>query len=125
MIVAYLSCLVLYFALNRLLRKKSFSEKSILFTIKTFLGLALLVLSAISFFVSEWWVGIVFIVISLEQLKSAGGKCAPAAFAAISSLICLLLFGPSNFILPSLMITVFLLTLLRNKLAPKEVGQDE
>ena len=68
MIVAYLSCLVLYFALNRLLRKKSFSEKSILFTIKTFLGLALLVLSAISFFVSEWWVGIVFIVISLVVL---------------------------------------------------------
>ena len=66
-----------------------------------------------------------FIVILLEQLKSAGGKAEPAVIAAVSSLICLLVFGPSNFILPSLMITVFLLTLLRNRLSPREVNQDE
>ena len=66
-----------------------------------------------------------FIVILLEQLKSAGGKAEPAVIAAVSSLICLLVFGPSNFILPSLMITVFLLTLLRNKLSPREADQNE
>ncbi len=60
-----------------------------------------------------------FIVILLEQLKSAEGKTGPAVIAAVSSLVCLLLFGPSDFILPSLMITVFLLILLRNKISPK------
>ena len=66
-----------------------------------------------------------FIVILLEQLKSAGGNVEPAVIAAISSLTCLLLFGPSNFILPSLMITVFLLTLLRNKISSREVLKNE
>lgn len=66
-----------------------------------------------------------FIVILLEQLKSAGGKAEPAVIAAISSLICLLVFGPSNFILPSLLITVFLLTLLRHRFSPREAAQDE
>ncbi len=66
-----------------------------------------------------------FIVILLEQFKAAGGKTAPAVIAAVSSLLCLLLFGASGFILPSLLITVFLLTLLRDKISPKEVSQDE
>ncbi len=66
-----------------------------------------------------------FIVILLEQLKSAEMKIGPAVIAAVSSLICLLLFGPSGFILPSLMITVVLLSLLRAKLTGKEASKDE
>lgn len=65
-----------------------------------------------------------FIVILLEQLRSAEGKAGPAVIAAVSSLVCLLLFGPSGFILPSLMITVVLLTVLRTKLSGKEASKD-
>lgn len=54
-----------------------------------------------------------FIVILLEQLRGAQGAVLPALLAAASSVTCLLLFGPSGFILPSLMITVVLLIVLR------------
>ena len=40
--------------------------------------------------------------------------------AFVSSIVCLILFGPSNFILPSLLITVALLTILRSRIEPKE-----
>lgn len=57
-----------------------------------------------------------FIVILLEQLKSAEGKVLPAVIAAASSVSCLVIFGPSGFILPSLMITVVLLIVFRRKI---------
>ena len=57
-----------------------------------------------------------FIVILLEQLKSAEGKVLPAVIAAASSVTCLIIFGPSGFILPSLMITVALLIVFRGRI---------
>ena len=61
-----------------------------------------------------------FIVILLEQLKAADGLFLPAVIAAVSSVVCLLLFGPSGFILPSLLITVVLLILLRGRIEKEE-----
>ena len=58
-----------------------------------------------------------FIVILADQIKAADGKIGPAVIAAVSSLVCLLLFGPSGFILPSLMVTVVVLTLLRKRIS--------
>jgi 4-azaleucine resistance transporter AzlC len=60
-----------------------------------------------------------FIVILIEQLKSAEGSRLPAVIAAVSSVICLLIFGPANFILPSLAITVILLILFRGIIGGK------
>ena len=60
-----------------------------------------------------------FIVILIEQLKSAEGSRLPAVIAAVSSVICLLIFGPANFILPSLAITVILLILFRGIIGRK------
>ena len=57
-----------------------------------------------------------FIVILIEQLKAAKGSTLPAIIAAVSSVVCLLLFGPSGFILPSLMITMVLLTVFRKRI---------
>ena len=57
-----------------------------------------------------------FIVILIEQLKSVRGSRLPALIAAVSSVICLLVFGPSGFILPSLLITVALLIIFRGSL---------
>ena len=61
-----------------------------------------------------------FIVILIEQLKSAEGSRLPAVIAAASSVTCLLLFGSANFILPSLAITVILLMLFRRIIGRKE-----
>ena len=61
-----------------------------------------------------------FIVILIEQLKSSKGNALPAIIAAVSSIVCLLLFGPANFILPSLAITVVLLIVLRGRIERKE-----
>ncbi len=58
-----------------------------------------------------------FIIILLDQLKSAGSPL-PAVIALVSSIICLAIIGPQNFILPSLMITVTLLTVFRSRLEP-------
>ena len=60
-----------------------------------------------------------FVTILLDQLKGATSRL-PAGIAIVSSAICLLIFGPSNFILPSLIITVAALTVLRNYIAPKK-----
>ena len=57
-----------------------------------------------------------FIVILIEQLKSVRGSRLPALIAAVSSVICLLVFGPSGFILPSLLITVAILIIFRGSL---------
>ena len=57
-----------------------------------------------------------FIVILIEQIKSAQGSRLPAIVAAVSSVVCLLVFGPANFILPSLGVTVVLLIVLRGRI---------
>ena len=57
-----------------------------------------------------------FIVILLEQLKAAKGRKLPAIIAGVSSIVCLLIFGPGGFILPSLLITVVLLIVLRSRI---------
>ena len=53
-----------------------------------------------------------FVVIFLEQWKSAHSPL-PAVIGLGSSLLCLLVFGPANFILPSMGLIVLLLTVLR------------
>lgn len=58
-----------------------------------------------------------FIVILIEQMKGADNRL-PALLAFVSSIVCLVLFGPANFILPSLVITVALLTILRSRIEP-------
>ncbi|MGN1231667.1 MAG: AzlC family ABC transporter permease [Anaerotignum sp.] len=65
-----------------------------------------------------------FIVILIEQMLGADNLL-PALLAFVSSIVCLLLFGPSNFILPSLVITVALLTILRSRIEPKANGKEE
>lgn len=58
-----------------------------------------------------------FIVILIEQLKAAEGSRLPAIIAAVSSVVCLLIFGQDGFILPSLLITVALLFVFRGRIA--------
>ena len=57
-----------------------------------------------------------FIVILIEQLKAAEGSKLPAIIAGASSIVCLLIFGPGGFILPSLLIAVVLLIVLRGRI---------
>jgi len=54
-----------------------------------------------------------FIVILLDQLKDAPVKL-PAAIAFVSSLACLIIIGADSFILPSLLITVAVLIVMKN-----------
>ncbi len=65
-----------------------------------------------------------FIVILIEQMSSADNRL-PALLAFISSIVCLIFFGPSNFILPSLVITVALLTILRSRIEPQNTKKEE
>ncbi|MBR3910637.1 MAG: AzlC family ABC transporter permease [Anaerotignum sp.] len=65
-----------------------------------------------------------FIVILLDQMKGADNRL-PALLAFISSIVCLFFFGPSNFILPSLLITVILLTILRARIEPVHTEKEE
>lgn len=60
-----------------------------------------------------------FVTILLDQLKDAVSRL-PAVVAIFSSIICLLIFGPDNFILPSLIITVAALTVLRHTIATEK-----
>ena len=55
------------------------------------------------------------IVILIEQLKSSDSFL-PAVIASGCSVACLLLLGPSNFILPSLIITVVFLLLFKKRI---------
>ena len=59
-----------------------------------------------------------FTVIVVDQLRGARTRI-PAVVAAVSSIGALLLLGPEKFLLPSLLVTVAALTLLRPVLAPK------
>lgn len=56
-----------------------------------------------------------FIVILLDQIKSTGMKL-PALIGGASSVLCIIILGRNNFLLPSLAVTVLVLLLLRNKL---------
>jgi predicted branched-subunit amino acid permease len=53
-----------------------------------------------------------FTVILLDQMKDSGNKL-PVLVSGVSGVVCLLLLGPGNFLLPSLMATVAVLLLLR------------
>ena len=66
-----------------------------------------------------------FIVILIEQLKAARGREFPALIAAVSSVVCLLVFGPSGFILPALMITVVLLMMFGKRILREEEAEHE
>ncbi len=57
-----------------------------------------------------------FVVILLDQMRGAP-TLLPAGIAAFSAILCLLIFGPAGFILPSLVITVAALLVLRPRLA--------
>ena len=59
-----------------------------------------------------------FTVIVVDQLRGARTRI-PTVVAAVSSIGALLLLGPDKFLLPSLLVTVAALTLLRPVLAPK------
>ena len=59
-----------------------------------------------------------FTVIGVDQLRGARTRI-PAVVAAVSSIGALLLLGPDRFLLPSLLVTVAALTLLRPVLEPK------
>ena len=64
----------------------------------------------------------VFVVITIEQLKSAKSRM-PFVIAALSSVVCIVVIGPANFLLPSLIITVVALLVLQgpiNKQLEKE-----
>ena len=56
-----------------------------------------------------------FIVILLDQIKSTGMKL-PALIGGVSSVLCIIILGRDNFLLPSLAVTVLVLLLFRNKL---------
>ena len=60
-----------------------------------------------------------FIVILVDQLKGASSRL-PAAVSLISVALCLLLFGPDNFLLPSLLVTLAALAALRGRLEGKK-----
>ena len=64
-----------------------------------------------------------FVVILIDQLR--GAKTAlPAAIAVVSGIVCILIFGAANFILPSLLITVAVLCLLRPRLEQYTVEEE-
>ena len=65
-----------------------------------------------------------FIVILIEQMLGADNRL-PAWLAFVSAIVCLLIFGPSNFILPSLVITVALLSILRHRIEPAKAVKEE
>ena len=56
-----------------------------------------------------------FVTIFVDQWREARTHL-PAVIGLISSVVCLLIFGGNNFILPSLIITVGLLMALRNRI---------
>lgn len=60
-----------------------------------------------------------FVTIFIDQWRSAKSHL-PALIGFCSGVICLLIFGGSNFILPSLLITVTLLMALQNPIENKE-----
>lgn len=64
-----------------------------------------------------------FLVIFTEQWESTKNHL-PAVAGVLASLVCLLLFGPSNFILPAMIVIAFVL-ISGSKLSKRESGADE
>lgn len=62
-----------------------------------------------------------FVVIFVEQWKSNKNHI-PALTGLIGSAICLIVFGASNFILPSMFVIVLVMTVFRKKLEPEMKG---
>jgi len=65
-----------------------------------------------------------FVVIFVEQWLSFPTHL-PAVIALLSGIICLMIFGASGFILPSLLITVSILLCFRRKLEPYILDQSK
>ena len=62
----------------------------------------------------------------VETKRMLLGRSFLAAWLAfVSAIVCLLIFGPSNFILPSLVITVALLSILRHRIEPVKAVKEE
>lgn len=61
-----------------------------------------------------------FVVIFIDQIKASKSKL-PAFIGVICAILCLIIFGPSNFILPSLIVTVALLMAFKRQIVSKEV----
>jgi len=61
-----------------------------------------------------------FVIIFVGHWKSKGNR-KPAAIGVISSVISLLIFGPDNFIIPSMIAIIAVLTLGRKKLDPERI----
>ena len=61
----------------------------------------------------------------LTQRAGRADNRLPAWLAFVSAIVCLLIFGPSNFILPSLVITVALLSILRHRIEPAKAVKEE
>lgn len=59
-----------------------------------------------------------FVVIFVEQIKESKTKV-PGVIGIVSSVLCIILLGPENFLLPSLLITVMALILTRGYLEVK------
>ena len=62
-----------------------------------------------------------FVVIFLEQWKSTKNH-KPALIGLGSSFLCLFIFGPTHFILPSMLLMIITLTILRKFLDLEEIG---
>lgn len=61
-----------------------------------------------------------FVVVFVDQWRNSKDHMS-AITGVISSLICLLIFGPDKFILPSMLVIIILLTSLRKVLTPSEL----
>ncbi|WP_313164832.1 AzlC family ABC transporter permease [Sedimentibacter sp.] len=60
-----------------------------------------------------------FVVIFISQWKSQK-KHNPAIIGVLSSIVCLIIFGPNNFIIPSMIVILILLTIMKNKIEGDE-----
>lgn len=60
-----------------------------------------------------------FVVIFISQWKSQK-KHSPAIIGVLSSIVCLTIFGPNNFIIPSMIVILILLTIMKNKIEGDE-----
>ncbi len=60
-----------------------------------------------------------FVVIFISQWKSQK-KHSPAIIGVLSSIVCLIIFGPNNFIIPSMIVILILLTIMKNKIEGDE-----
>ncbi len=62
-----------------------------------------------------------FVVLLMNQVKQAASRI-PAFIGICSSIFFLLILGPANFILPSLIFTVFILAIFKGRLEKMEAG---